>query len=154
MNNEDKEIIRDLLMYLSGAIDSSSHTSFHHAFCYVRGNLKKVYDNYLVTEALVPPRFETAPETNNLQENHHELYELFYDEMGNTRIYNSLKAENIHTIEDLKKKTMHDLSKVPNLGRQSLKIIYKVMREKFNHTMELNNGGYVMYWLRKLYDEK
>ena len=43
------------------------------------------------------------------------------------RSYNCLKRANIHTIEDLTKKTEEDMLKVRNLGKKSLdEVIYKL----------------------------
>ena len=43
------------------------------------------------------------------------------------RSYNCLKRANIHTVEDLTKKTEDDMLKVRNLGKKSLdEVIYKL----------------------------
>ena len=47
MKQEDMEIIRDLLMYLAGCMDTAGDTSYASSFSYVRGNLKSVYYKYL-----------------------------------------------------------------------------------------------------------
>ncbi|MBO4262216.1 MAG: DNA-directed RNA polymerase subunit alpha, partial [Clostridia bacterium] len=63
---------------------------------------------------------------------HHDLggmiKEMRIEEMDlSVRSYNCLKRANIHTIEDLTKKTEDDMLKVRNLGKKSLdEIIYKL----------------------------
>jgi DNA-directed RNA polymerase subunit alpha len=43
------------------------------------------------------------------------------------RSYNCLKRANIHTVDDLTKKTEDDMLKVRNLGKKSLdEVIYKL----------------------------
>lgn len=56
------------------------------------------------------------------------ILEMTIEEMEfSVRSYNCLKRANIHTVEDLTKKTIEDMYKVRNLGKKSLEeIIYKL----------------------------
>ena len=45
------------------------------------------------------------------------------------RSYNCLKRANIHTVEDLTKRTEDDMLKVRNLGRKSLEEVVKKLEE-------------------------
>ena len=57
-----------------------------------------------------------------------KILEMTIEEMDLTvRSYNCLKRANIHTVEDLTKKTEEDMLKVRNLGKKSLdEVIYKL----------------------------
>ena len=54
--------------------------------------------------------------------------EMSIEEMDlSVRSYNCLKRANIHTVDDLTKKTEDDMLKVRNLGKKSLdEVIYKL----------------------------
>jgi DNA-directed RNA polymerase subunit alpha len=56
------------------------------------------------------------------------ILEMTIEEMDlSVRSYNCLKRANIHTVEDLTKKTEDDMLKVRNLGKKSLdEVIYKL----------------------------
>ena len=45
------------------------------------------------------------------------------------RSYNCLKRANIHTVEDLTKRTEDDMLKVRNLGRKSLEEVVKKLED-------------------------
>ena len=45
------------------------------------------------------------------------------------RSYNCLKRANIHTVEDLTKRTEEDMLKVRNLGRKSLEEVVKKLED-------------------------
>ena len=50
-----------------------------------------------------------------------QILKMAIEEMDlSVRSYNCLKRANIHTVEDLTKKTEEDMLKVRNLGRKSL----------------------------------
>ena len=50
-----------------------------------------------------------------------QILKMVIEEMDlSVRSYNCLKRANIHTVEDLTKKTEDDMLKVRNLGRKSL----------------------------------
>ena len=57
-----------------------------------------------------------------------KILEMTIEEMDlSVRSYNCLKRANIHTVEDLTKKTEDDMLKVRNLGKKSLdEVIYKL----------------------------
>lgn len=57
-----------------------------------------------------------------------KILEMTIEEMDlSVRSYNCLKRANIHTVEDLTKKTEEDMLKVRNLGKKSLdEVIYKI----------------------------
>ena len=59
----------------------------------------------------------TQPQTDSLQ----TILTMNIEDMDlSVRSYNCLKRANIHTVEDLTKKTEDDMLKVRNLGRKSL----------------------------------
>jgi DNA-directed RNA polymerase subunit alpha len=59
-----------------------------------------------------------------------ERLEYGIEKLGLTvRAENCLKAEDIYTLEQLQKRTEHELLKTPNLGRKSLGEIIEKMRE-------------------------
>ena len=64
------------------------------------------------------------PETEKIT----RILEMTIEEMDlSVRSYNCLKRANIHTVEDLTKKTEDDMLKVRNLGKKSLdEVIYKL----------------------------
>ena len=66
----------------------------------------------------------TQPQTDSLQ----TILTMNIEDMDlSVRSYNCLKRANIHTVEDLKKKTEDDMLKVRNLGKKSLdEVIYKL----------------------------
>ena len=57
-----------------------------------------------------------------------QILKMAIEEMDlSVRSYNCLKRANIHTVEDLTKKTEEDMLKVRNLGRKSLEeVIHKL----------------------------
>ena len=57
-----------------------------------------------------------------------QIREMSIEDMDlSVRSYNCLKRANIHTIDDLTKKTEDDMLKVRNLGKKSLdEVIYKL----------------------------
>ena len=57
-----------------------------------------------------------------------QILKMVIEEMDlSVRSYNCLKRANIHTVEDLTKKTEDDMLKVRNLGRKSLdEVIHKL----------------------------
>ena len=58
-----------------------------------------------------------SPQQDNLQ----TILTMNIEDMDlSVRSYNCLKRANIHTVEDLTKKTEDDMLKVRNLGRKSL----------------------------------
>ena len=67
---------------------------------------------------VVPPKQDVAG----------KIREMSIEDMDlSVRSYNCLKRANIHTVDDLTKKTEDDMLKVRNLGKKSLdEVIYKL----------------------------
>jgi DNA-directed RNA polymerase subunit alpha len=64
------------------------------------------------------------------EENQNKILEMPVEDLElSARSYNCLKRANIHTIQDLSKKTYEDMLKVRNLGSKSLDEIMKKMAE-------------------------
>lgn len=129
MKQEDKEIIRDLLMYLAGAIDSSAFIPAHaNAFSYVRAELKKVYDSNLDKIVDRHGFIKLASKvigTNKSVKNKEDESSLtpIHELEFSVRTENCLKAERIYYLEQLIRWGESSLIKIPNLGQRSLKEI-------------------------------
>ena len=60
----------------------------------------------------------------------HKLLEMSIEDLDlSVRSYNCLKRANIHTVEDLTRKTEDDMLKVRNLGRKSLEEVIKKLHD-------------------------
>lgn len=112
MEQQDLEVIRDLLMYLAGVIDLAGNSSTASTFMYIRGNLKPVYDKYLIKA----PMMTEAEKEQILKTN---IYDVFFS--SNKRLYHCLKGEDISTLGELVKLSERHLLTTPNLGKKSLK---------------------------------